>query len=151
MNPTILTAGWLQHTLSIAFYGDYIILSNRGGGREKAGFGTRIYKRTPETEKLLSEEFIKNLEDPTVKSETILERVKQLLPPENFLEEMESEDQKHGTCSFVNHKSIMQPIFYLMERRRLVDEKRKNLAKARSVPENDASIVKEMPEDDKEA
>ena len=123
VNPTILTSGWMQHTLSIAFFGDYIILSNRGGGREKVDFGTRIYKRTPETDKLLTEEFIKNLQDPTVDSETILKRVNQLLPSLNFLEEMASEDQKHGTCSFVNHKSIMQPILYLMELKRLAKEK----------------------------
>ncbi len=135
MNPTILTAGWDSHTLSIAFFGDYIILSNRGGGREKADYGTRIYKRTPETDKVLTEEYIKGLQDATADSETILKRINILLPASNLIEEMESQDQKHGTCSFVNHKSIMRPILYLMERKRL--------AKAKGVSEDDKDVIKE--------
>ncbi len=63
----------------------------------------------------------------------ILERINKLLPESAFLEEIESQDQKHGTCSFVNHKSIMRPLLYVMER--------KKLAKEREKSEDDKTII----------
>ncbi len=121
--PTILTAGWPDHTLSIAIYGNYIILSNRGaGGRGKEGFGIQIYKFPKELKEGLTEKIIQDLNDQKASEKTILDRINQLIPDENLVEEIESEDQKHGTCSFVNHKSIMKALLYLMEGKRLASE-----------------------------
>lgn len=133
--PILLTAGWTTHTVSIAIYNDFLILSNRGTGRAKEGFGTRIYKFTDEAKKLLTEEFIKSLVGRGEDEATILARINKLLPESAFLEEIESQDQKHGTCSFVNHKSILRPILYLMER--------KKLATVQGKSEQDKTIIED--------
>lgn len=132
--PTILSVNAKDHALSVAIFGDYVIVSNRGGVDERRhGFGTRIFILTEETRKILTPEYIESLSDSSKTEDIINARLKQLIPRENFLEEIESQEQKHGTCSFVNHKSIIRPILYLMERKRLALE--------RNLPENDKSIA----------
>ncbi len=134
--PTILSVNAKDHALSVAIFGDYVIISNRGGRDERRlGFGSRIYKLTEETRKILTPEYIESLSDNSATEDVINARLKPLIPRENFVEEIESQEQKHGTCSFANHKSIIRPILYIIERKRL--------ALVHGLPENDKKIMAE--------
>ncbi len=113
---TILTGSWADHAFSIAIMGDFLIVSNRGSGRAATEHGSEIYRLTETEKKLITEDFIRSIADNSeTKKDLILKRLKTITKPENFIEEIESQDQKHGTCSFVNHKSMIRSLLYLME------------------------------------
>lgn len=127
---TILTGSWSDHAFSIAVMGDFLIISNRGSGRAATLHGSEIYKLTEAEKKLITEDFIRSISDNTeTNKDVILQRVKTIVKPENFIEEIESQEQKHGTCSFVNHKSMLRPLLYLMQSKHLATKLGRPLVK----------------------
>lgn len=130
---TILKAGWSEHFMSIAALGDHLIFCNRGYGVAKSGLGSQIYKFGDLARVRLKEKMINSLSDYVATEKEIFARINRIMPKEDLLEEIEAEDQKYGTCTFVNQKSIIRPILYLLER--------KKLALALSKPETDMDVM----------
>lgn len=109
-----------NHAMTVTFYKDYIIVSDRGGIREsgldaqyphlKEGKNVAIYHIQDRSK--ITPDFIKNL-----KKANALSKVLELLKTNNITLEktLPAKGQSHGTCSFVNIKSAIIGMNYLQK------------------------------------
>lgn len=136
---TLISSGWLSvpqggHAIGISFYKDKMIISNRGEGKEP-GFGVCIYKIDPNDPRI-NADFIRKITAgaDTNDEKTIKELIKSIIVPPGSkpIQAFEQKAQNHGTCSYVNPKSTIIGMLYLLK----IEE----LAKKRGLVETDETI-----------
>lgn len=109
----IIPAGWRTHSFTLAFYRNRLIICNRGAGMSSSG--TMIYRN--HTRKITSD-FLLSLNDDNNTREKVLKSIESEFGLENsetLLVGLPLKSQRHGTCSFVNPKSSIQGILYLLK------------------------------------
>ncbi len=103
---------WKGHSTTIALYKDCMVVCNRGQGGDR-GHGTMIYR--VKDRNLITPEFIASLypSGTRKKQEEIESRYKAVIQTVPIAK-LPSKGQKYGTCSFVNAKSMIEGILYIM-------------------------------------
>lgn len=121
---TCQLGGSAEHDFSVALYGNYLIVCNREIPLHAMG-GTVIYKLDPN--KVTGEriEQFKRQGRPLVLTELkkIIDEMVDISEPPIRLP---SKKQKHGTCTFVNAKGVVEGILYVKHKERLLENKRRN-------------------------
>ncbi len=102
---------WWHHGFGIALYGDYLVYANRGEAGDPR-FGCKIYKIKDVN--LITKEFIKKLTNATLdKPRTFYKLINPIIDVKNPVIKFSSRQQKHGTCTFANPKSIIEAMIVL--------------------------------------
>lgn len=111
-NPDIqiIATGWTQHDLYVAKMGDKLILCNRGEKADDQWAGVKIFKL--QDPKLDIAKSLKYAED-AAEFEAKLQAIVDVTMPTVDFEHIQ--EQKHGTCSFVNVKTLIAPLLYVLE------------------------------------
>lgn len=105
----IIPTGWLQHDLYVAKVGNKLILCNRGETNSDDWGGVKIFElKDLKTDVAESLRFIETAAEFEDKLQGIVEASK---PAQTF---DEIKEQKHGTCSFVNVKSLIAPLLHIL-------------------------------------
>lgn len=111
----IISSGWPGHAITIALYKGHLILCNRGQKASHYDFvqNVSIFK-LKEADKL-DEDILKILSNRHhYTPNEVMAAIGTLVDLKNPIAEFPSKNQKHGTCSFVNAKSIIEPILYIL-------------------------------------
>lgn len=105
--PVIIHSGWQEHALSIVFYQNRLVISNKG---DQCGFyGIEVYEYDRDK---LSEDIIRNIQkadDQEFITYTLLEQL-----DAQFLRGFQKKPQTIGNCTDTNLKTIPQILFYLL-------------------------------------
>ncbi len=109
---TFLSAGWSGHGVGLAFYGKYLIYTNRGQAGDRR-FGSKIFeiKNINLVNPSLFRNLISHLHSPS-EFHAILETIIDLKDP---VAKFRSKPQKRGTCTYVNPKSSVEPMIVLLK------------------------------------
>lgn len=116
-NPVILPVGYPGHAFPIIAWNNIFIVCNRG--EKKLEYGISVFK-IPDVEgnpgKITGaflQTILPEIGRPT--SVQVFQGIEQLIDVKKPLLVFPSQDQKRGTCGFVNLKSSMQPLLCFME------------------------------------
>jgi ankyrin repeat protein len=112
---TILPVEWTGHGITLVAWNDVLIVSNRGGNKLEEAISVFMIPKDGIDEKFLNSIMPKNS---TPSPEQVLNSITKLVGEEsirNPIAKFQSQDQKHGTCGFVNVKSSLQPIMCFIE------------------------------------
>lgn len=117
-----LSSGWVEHILAMAFYGKYVALCNRGENKDPR-FGAAIYKI--KNVKAINENFFVKLAlNPSLTVGKFREIMESIIDFDTPVVTFRSTPQKHDTCTFVNPKSLIEPLIVLLRAGRYVSETR---------------------------
>lgn len=109
-NPDIkiIATGWLQHDLYVAKVGNKLVLCNRGETNSDDWGGVKIFElKDPEEDVAESLSFVENAKEFEIRLQAIVDLD---VPVVNF---EHIQEQKHGTCSFVNVKSLIASLLHI--------------------------------------
>ncbi len=125
---TVLPTGWQNHDVTVVFYKNKMILSNRGrGGKEGQGYDTSIYELSKEDLEKLEPKYFESLRPPGTRSmEDMMPLIMKYATSDRLKAKIPSKEQAHGTCSFVNAKSSIKGILYLLKLEELQQDKSKS-------------------------
>lgn len=117
-NPLIDSSGWLKHDVGFCFLEmegkPYVVYCNRGMGKSPQDTGATVYPLLGKfDEALLSKLAIAN-KSKMRSQEEMMKIFKTFIDFENPIARLPSKDQGHGTCSFVNLKSLLEGVYYLL-------------------------------------
>lgn len=113
-----------RHATTIAYYKNSLVYCNRGFGQDTET-GTTVYLDTTQTAPVLLEPELQALcygKNRVFQTQAeITAWVKNQTKHYTHSIGLPAKAQKHGTCSFVNAKSAIQGILYVLERERLIE------------------------------
>lgn len=127
----IIPAGWTGHAVSLVFYKNKLIITNRGIHGDQS-FGSKIYSIPDNKLHLIDNSLFHEINNCRYQKSIHLHKVlDRLVDIENPLAKFPSKGQKHGTCGFVNHKSSIEAMLYLLalDNRNISEEKAKQYAR----------------------
>lgn len=125
----IVPFGSPTHIISIALYGDYLVLCNRGRGKLETG--TSIFKLTAEQKNKINTSFIQSLNSGRNRSiEEVLEQLSNLVDLNKPFARLPTKPQGYGTCSYVNQKATLEGALFLFELERLAPKTDEDREKA---------------------
>lgn len=115
----IIPSGWQKHGISVALYKDKLIITNRGEEGDQK-YGSKIYQIPKEKLHLIDADYIESLiRAVNFSTGSFFDRIGKLVdvkdPKVLPIAKFPSKGQKHGTCGFVNHKSSIEPLLYLLK------------------------------------
>lgn len=105
--PTLLPIGWKNHDISVIIWNDVCILCNRGEDKLKNNIS--VFKINQE---MMTGKFLQTImpREEVLTSSEVLNSLERLVGDlENPILTFTSQDQKYGTCAFVNLKSSLKP------------------------------------------
>lgn len=110
----IVPCGWdfPDHTITITLYKENLVICDRGSGAFSA---TMVYQLPNRA--LITEDFLKSLRNPNSSMEEIFATLSDYAGIDFYNEfiQLPTKEQKHGTCSFVNFKSALIGILFLLK------------------------------------
>ncbi len=110
---TLVSTGWEKHGVSLTFFGDYLVYTNRGS-EGNPFYGSRIFRiknKAMITTKLLDKFIPDNI--PNGKAfHRILSTIVDLNKPVALFR---CKSQRHPTCTFANTKSNIEPLIVLAQ------------------------------------
>jgi len=113
-NMTLISACWRGHTIGVSFYKDNMIISNRGEGKD-ANFGVLIYKINPKNTKI-NANFIEKIRSNRYDQKTVTDLIHSIIePPGEPIKIFDQKEHKRGTCTYVNPKSAIVGMLYLLK------------------------------------
>jgi hypothetical protein len=107
-----LSAGWQDHTVGLAFLGNYLAICNRGEDKDP-NFGAAIY-RIKNREEITANFFARLVLNTSITSQRFHDILSTILDFDNPIVTFRSIPHKHDTCTFVNPKSIIEPLIVLV-------------------------------------
>lgn len=125
----MFSSGWRRHALALIFYKNNLVICNRGEGADKLGH-IAIYTIDPQKVDATylrkcwlqygpSKHFaIVDTPDESSRDDLIkfkLDHIKSIILNSKPIKILKAKAQNHGTCSFVNPKSAIQAILYLLK------------------------------------
>ncbi|MGE3320399.1 MAG: ankyrin repeat domain-containing protein [Candidatus Berkiella sp.] len=111
-NLTFLSSGWQGHSLSIALYGNYLAITNRGEGQLDTNQGTQVYKLkdpkqiTPEMLKKLSSTYNET-------SDSFYDTLSKVVEVDDPVLNLPTKSQEHKNCTYANSKSAVEAMLVL--------------------------------------
>lgn len=103
---TIVPVSWHMHTIGLGVWNDIVIICNRGSGSLKHKIS--VFKMPDKDLEQALQDIIPKNQIPS--REQGAHAIRNFVDTQNPLLTFQSQDQKHGTCSFANLKSLLQPI-----------------------------------------
>lgn len=108
-----LSTGWEGHGIGLGFYGDYLIICNRGKDGDQH-HGCQVYKIKNKSK--LTEEFFNKLGTWRFRDSKGLNAVlATVIDLDKPMLKFRCKGQRHGTCSYVNAKSIVEALIVLTQ------------------------------------
>ena len=117
----LISSGWSKHAIVLGFYKDNVIVANRGAGKKENETGLNIFHVEHIQNKIISDGSLKDLSNFNSQhnEKTILEKIDALIPNRASKIAIKSKDQRHGNCSFVNLKSMVQALLFILKKQNL--------------------------------
>lgn len=127
--PRVITipTGWSGHDTALALYSNKLVYCNRGMGKGDTEGGTLVHELNPEVQSKITAELIMNLIPRGKKRPSMKEMMDKInvLRTDTTPTVLPSKNQKYGTCTFVNAKSSIEGILYILRKEELITELKK--------------------------
>jgi hypothetical protein len=110
VNIKYVECGWPGHAVGVAIVGDKLALCNRGDRYSELSGGVKIFNLKSENNAV----FLNDLKRQSKSSKEFEAQLGKLVDLQNPTHEFKQiKDQNHGTCSFVNQKSLIVAMLHL--------------------------------------
>jgi len=111
-NLTFLSSGWHGHSLSLALYGNYLTITNRGEDQLDSNQGTQIYKiKDP---KKITPEIMKKLSHANNQtSDNFYDTLSEVVELDEPVLNLPTKSQEHKNCTYANAKAALEAMLVL--------------------------------------
>lgn len=110
---TYIATGWQYHGVGLAFFGDYLVYTNRGIDGNPF-YGSRIF-RIKNKSMITTKLFDKFIPDNIPNGKVFHNILATIVDLNNPVASFRCKQQRHPTCSFANSKSNIEPLIVLAQ------------------------------------